>query len=168
MEDRCECHAWEKHSPRAHVRVRYLAHKCRYTCTCTCLHRTAPYRTAPHRTASVHPSVRPSGPSIRSNPVAHSVSIVRPSDPARRSADSFDHWVSVAVSVLRQNTPPRCTAPRCIVTTALTPIDSNSHLLRKESSQGRSGDHGSFAGDGRRRRQAERARRRHARQKTAR
>ena len=148
MEDRRECHAWENHSPRAHVRVLYLAHKCRYTCTRTCLHRTAP-----------HPSTR-----LFVNPV-HSSGPIRSvilSDPARRSADSFHHSVSVAVSVIRQNTPPRCTAPRSIGTTALTPIDPNSHLLRKESSQGRSGDHGSFAGDGRRRRQAERARRRHA------
>ena len=68
---------------------------------------------------------------------SHSVSPLCLSDLAYQSADSFDHWVSVAVSVLQQNvnTPLHCTALCCIITTALTPIDSNSHLLWKDSMQ---------------------------------
>jgi hypothetical protein len=120
---------------------------------CTLSHRTAPHRIRP----PVCPSIRSIHPVQSGRSFCLYCPSVRSGPSVRRFVRSFR--LRRAVSVLRQNTPPRRTAPRCIVTTALTPIDSNSHLLRKESSQARSSDHGSFAGDGRRRRRAERARR---------
>ena len=127
-------------------------------CTCTCLHCTAPYHTTPHCTASVTClSVHLVHPASPIWSLILSLLSVDLSNLACQSADLFNHSISVTISVLQQNMPLHCTTPHCIITTALMPIDSNSHLLQKESSQACSGNHGSFTGDRRWQQQAERA-----------